>query len=370
MGTGPMPAFGPGQPPRVLGTDPPPAFGPGQPPRAMDTGPMPAFDPGQPPRTLGTGPPPAFCSGQPPRALATGPPAFGSGQSPRALATGPPPAFGSGQPGTSHAYGGGAQMPSTHPNLGMPSSPNHKQLQRAYSNPPFSPTAPVPPAMQISHPPTMNRTMSTEPATHQADFQPSIARVPSLDPKQASVKVTRLPPTITKEKLHLHFRKAGEIKGEPVIHITNKSVYAHVNFNEPISAQNAVSMLDNSDIDNLKIRVKLAPTKSNVEMNSIEYDNYEKILKVGMNQWNTLMLVDPVSKTSPFQDAIAPYKSNPNVIIHLAYENQSVKFSGKYDAVEDAYSTLKRQLTKELPVDRYLAYFLHVHGILYYYRLF
>ena len=307
----------------------------------------------QPPRALAAGPPPAFAQCQPP---ATGPlPTFGPGQPSRhALATGPPPAFGLGQPGTSHAYGGGAQMPSTHPNLaGMPSSPNQKQLQRAYSNPPFSPTAPVPPAMQISHPPTMNRTMSTEPATHQADFQPPIARVPSLDPQQTSVKVTHLPPTITKEKLYLHFRKAGEIKGEPVIHITSKSVFAHVNFHQPMSAQNAASMLDNSIIDGTTIRVKLARTKSpNVETKSIERDNYEKVLKLDPNQWNTLMLVNPVSGISLFQDAISPYKSNPNVIIQLEYENHSVKFSGKFDAVEDAYSTLKRQLNKELPVDR------------------
>ena len=301
-----------------------------QPPRALAAGPLPAFVQGQPPVT---GPLPTFGPGQPSRhALATGPPAaFGPGQpSHHALATGPPPAFGSGQPGTSHAYGGGAQMPS---------SPNQKQLQRAYGNPPFSPTAPVPPTMRTSHPPTVNPTMSTESATHQADFQ-------YPDPQQASVKVTHLPPTITKEKLYLHFRKAGEIKGEPVIHVTSKSVFAHVNFYQPMSAQNAASMLDNSIIDGTKIRVKLARTKS------IERDNYEEVLKLDPNQWNTLMLVNPNSGTSLFQDAISPYKSNPNVIIQLEYENQSVKSSGKFDAVEDVHSTLKRQLNKELPVDR------------------
>ena len=175
------------------------------------------------------------------------------------------------------------------------------------------------------------------------------------DPQQASVKVTHLPLTITKEKLHLHFLKAGEIKGEPVIHVTDKSVYAHVNFHQPMSAQNAVSMLNNSVIDGTTIRVKLARMKSpNVETKSIERDNYEKVLKLDPNQWNTLMLVNPNSGTSLFQDTISPYKSNPNVLIKLEYENQSVKFSGKFDAVEDAYSTLKRQLNKELPVDEYV----------------
>ena len=175
------------------------------------------------------------------------------------------------------------------------------------------------------------------------------------DPQQVSVKVTHLPTTITKEKLHLHFLKAGEIRGEPVIHVTDKSVYAHVNFHQPMSAQNAVSMLNNSVIDGTTIRVKLARMKSpNAETKSIERDNYEKVLKLDPNQWNTLMLVNPNSGTSLFQDVISPYKSNPNVIIQLVHENQSVKFSGKFDAVEDAYSTLKRQLNKELPVDKYV----------------
>ena len=43
----------------------------------------------------------------------------------------------------------------------------------------------------------------------------------------SSVKVTHLPPTITKEKLYRHFRRAGEIDGDPVINYTAKSMFAY-----------------------------------------------------------------------------------------------------------------------------------------------
>ena len=73
-----------------------------------------------------------------------------------------------------------------------------------------------------------------------------------------SVKVTHLPPTITKKKLYMHFSKEGEIDGDPVINITEKSTFAFVNYHNPLAAHNAVAHLNGSKIDGVSIIVKLS----------------------------------------------------------------------------------------------------------------
>ena len=179
-----------------------------------------------------------------------------------------------------------------------------------------------------------------------------------------SVKVTHLSPTVTKEKLLLHFRRAGEISGDPAIHITETSVYAHVNYYDPLSAQNALT-LNGSHIDGTKITVKLAKQQQQKQQqqqqqgkapssknSGIDCDNYEEELKLEPKQWNTLMMVKEGSSTTLFQEIMSPYKTNPNVMATPDYGQMFVKFKGKLEAVEDARKFLKKHLKQELFLDR------------------
>ena len=181
-----------------------------------------------------------------------------------------------------------------------------------------------------------------------------------------SVKVTHLPAGITKEKLYAHFRFAGELVGDPIIHITAKSVYAHINFVEPQAAQNAVRQLNGSSIDGTSITVKLANKQATASSGQpaneacVDPENYEKRLQLDLMQWNTLMMVSPGS-TTQFSEIMAPYKTNPNVVATPMYEEMCIKFVGKFDAVDDACAFLRRHLNKEISLDRCVCMMIYVH---------
>lgn len=165
------------------------------------------------------------------------------------------------------------------------------------------------------------------------------------------MKVTHLPPNITKEKLYLHFRKAGEIDGNPILHETPTSKYAHVNFYDPVSAERAVNL---RKIDNFSITVKLVKRPGNqipAEVPKLDPDRYDKIMKLDGQQWNSLMLVN-TGGTSQFQEIMALFKSNPNVNITPLYDEMKIKFAGTFDAVECAYGFLQTSLKKEINFDK------------------
>ena len=212
--------------------------------------------------------------------------------------------------------------------------------------PPGPPAQPHPPGVQVS------------PTKPEAPISPE-----KLLPSD-SVKVTHLPPGITKEKLLEHFKMAGEIKGMPNIHHTAKTTYAHVNFVEPSAAKFAAEHLNGSSIDGVSLTVKLQPKKKPPKAKQVpteekEFDpnNFEKVMKLEESQWNSLMLVK--RGTTQFKEIMAPFKSNPNVMVTPLLEESRIKFTGKQDAVKDAFSFLKRSLSKEITIDRYVV----VHAI-------
>ncbi len=203
---------------------------------------------------------------------------------------------------------------------------------------------------------------------HGAAIQdPSVQNNPFLSPKKTqpgtAVKVTHLPPTVTGEKLYLHFRQVGEINGQPVIHATAKSIYADVNFFHPHVAENAVSRLDQSVLDGTVIRVKLSTgSPTNNPVAESDPDSYIKQLKFDPKQWNSLMLLNSKG-TSQFKEISAPFTSNPNVVISRNDDDQTIKFTGKLEAVQDAYDHLRKHLNKELPIERSV-YSRQIAGIL------
>ena len=215
------------------------------------------------------------------------------------------------------------------PPAGQPLPPA-PQSPAGHAQPPGSPAAqPRPPGAQATTP-----TKSKSSAT--------------------SVKVTHLPPTITKEKLHQHFSMVGEIKGEPAIHITAKTKFAHVNFHDPQVAQNAVSHLDGSAIDGVTITVKLQNKKPKAKEASEEAEEEsggrEKVMKLEDSQWNALMMASGGS--SLFKEITAPFRSNPNVVMTPVYEEHCIKFTGTPEAVQDAFSFLKKHLNREIHIKR------------------
>ena len=76
-----------------------------------------------------------------------------------------------------------------------------------------------------NHPGPSSHLRSPRPFAHPGP--PGCVPLNPAPPTCASIKVTRLRPTITKEKLYMHFKEVGEIDGDPVIHSTPQSVYAH-----------------------------------------------------------------------------------------------------------------------------------------------
>ena len=227
---------------------------------------------------------------------------------------------------------------------GLVTSGDHmiKQSQSSESTSSNGLSSPMVRPISSSHSPEFSRSQSEKLAPQSpSHVQPLMGG--------SSVKVTHLPPTVTKEKLYSHFKQAGEIKGEPVIHVVDSSKYAHVNFHDPHSAQSAVSMLNNSVLDGVTIRVKVARLQTQ-KAKSLEQCSHEKILRLDSNQWNTLMLNS--SGRAALKEIMSPFDSNQNVIIQPLFKDQSVRFSGKRDAVEDAYMFLWRSLNKELPIDR------------------
>ena len=150
---------------------------------------------------------------------------------------------------------------------------------------------------------------------------------------------------------------------DPSIHITTKSVYAHVNFIEPQAAQNAVSQLNGSSIDGMSINVKLSNKQATAPSSSsssghpakeacVDPDNHEKMLQLDSMQWSALMTASSGSTTIQFYEIMAPYKTNTNVVATPMCQEMCIKFVGKYDAVEDACSFLRRHLNKDISLDR------------------
>ena len=150
---------------------------------------------------------------------------------------------------------------------------------------------------------------------------------------------------------------AGEIKGMPIIHHTAKTTYAHIYFVEPSAAKFAAEHLNGSSIDGVSLTVKLQPKKKPpkakqvlTEERKIDLNNFEKVMKLKESQWNSLMHVK--GGTTQFKEIMAPFKSNRNVVVTPLLEESCVKFTGKQDAVKDAFSFLKRNLSKEITIDR------------------
>ena len=164
-----------------------------------------------------------------------------------------------------------------------------------------------------------------------------------------SVKITHLPHDISKEVLSTHFRCAGEIDGQPVILFGPTSVYAYINYFDPVSAQRAVANLHMSTINDVQITVKISTKtiSSSAQDNSITK-------KLSPQQWNSLMLVHPVTGVTVFKEVVGPFSCNPNVEIVPDYENQSLKFTGKSDAVDSACSYIMNRFNKELHIERYI----------------
>lgn len=80
--------------------------------------------------------------------------------------------------------------------------------------------------------------------------------LPSVQPhpqQTYSVKVTHLAPTVTEEKLKLHFSAAGEVVNCKIHH--TKNAYAHVNFKDEQTALRAVAVINGSFLDGWKINV-------------------------------------------------------------------------------------------------------------------
>ena len=170
------------------------------------------------------------------------------------------------------------------------------------------------------------------------------------------MKVTHLPSDITKEKLLEHFKVAGEIEGMPAIHYTEQSnyAYAHVNFIKPSAAEYAAEHLNRSSINGVSLTVKLQPQKRPPKAKQVqtEFDpnNFEKVMKLEESQWNSLMLRK--GGMTQFKEIMAPFNSNPNVVVTPLPEKGCIKFTGKQDAVEDAFRYLKRNLSKEITIAR------------------
>ena len=170
-----------------------------------------------------------------------------------------------------------------------------------------------------------------------------------------SVKITHLPQGISKEDLCLHFRPAGEIEGEPVIITSTTPVYAYINYFSPSSAQRAVSTLHLSCINGTSITVKMSSIfeKSSTSSAVPTAENLDKVMKLSPQQWNYLMLMNPATGTTMFKEVVNPFSSNPHIEMIPDYGNQSLKFTGKCDAVEHAYNYVMQHLNKELSIERY-----------------
>ena len=82
---------------------------------------------------------------------------------------------------------------------------------------------------------------------------PSVQPHPQHRPMTYPVKVTHLAPTITEEKLKLHFSAAGEVVNCKIHH--TKNAYAHVNFKDEQTALRAVAVINGSFLDGWKINV-------------------------------------------------------------------------------------------------------------------
>ena len=167
------------------------------------------------------------------------------------------------------------------------------------------------------------------------------------------MKVTQLPPSVTKEKLRQHFSVVGEIKGDPAIYTAAKTKSAHVSYHSPQVAQYAVSRLNGSVIDGSTITVKLQNKKPKAKASEEVEEGSggrEKVMKLEGSQWNALMLMSDGS--SLFKEITAPFRNNPNVEVTPMYEEHCLKFSGTPEAVQDAYSFLKKQLDKQIQTKR------------------
>ena len=220
---------------------------------------------------------------------------------------------------------------------------------------PHPPGQPLPPGPPGPYPPG-------PPAQPHPPGSPTKPETPTSPEKllpSSSVKVTHLPPGITKEMLWKHFKMAGEIKGMSTIHHTAKTTYVHVNFVNPSAAKFAAEYLNGSSINGVSLMVKLQPKKKPpkskqvpTKEKEVDPNIFEKVMKLQLeeSQWNSLMHVK--GGTTQFKEIMAPFKSNPNVMVTPLLEESCVKFTGKQDTVEDAFSFLKRSLSKEITIDR------------------
>ena len=199
-----------------------------------------------------------------------------------------------------------------------------------------------------SGPPGQNSNPGYGPPVHDNQLKSPGLPTSTDPPGSTSVKVTHLPPGVTKELLYMHFRKAGEIDGDPVIHVGPKSIYAHINFYDPLAAQRAVTLFQGSQINGVGITVKLqaAPKPK------IDRENHEKIMQLSDEQWNYLMHMS--GGTCLFSEIIVPYNSNPNIVITPVDLEWRIKFAGKFEVVESAYDFVKKNLKKEIVLDRFV----------------
>jgi len=185
-----------------------------------------------------------------------------------------------------------------------------------------------------------------------------------------SVKVTHISRNINKAQLYQHFRLAGEIEGEPVLIDNKKSsfLYAYINYLSHQCALEALK-LDKSSLGGITITVKLSGSKTSRSSDNVTVDNsftaqperefaendYQSFIALDPLQWNKLMQVNTDTGSSFFKELIEPFKTNRDVKCRPDYENNSIKFTGKRDAVEHAKDYVLKQVTKkDIPIERYV----------------
>ena len=81
----------------------------------------------------------------------------------------------------------------------------------------------------------------------------------------------------------MHFKEAGQLDGDPVIHSTPNSVYAHINFLTPEAAQRAVDTLHRSKIDGSSINVKLS--KKQKCDTSFDITSDDQVVGLVLSKW-------------------------------------------------------------------------------------